>query len=28
MQYQLLENNRIACNGYAMLSKDANFTPF
>ncbi|EJT3386796.1 NAD(P)-dependent alcohol dehydrogenase, partial [Campylobacter jejuni] len=28
MQYKILENNRIASKGYAMLSKDAKFTPF
>lgn len=27
MQYKILENNRIASKGYAMLSKDAKFTP-
>ncbi|MBM0637411.1 NAD(P)-dependent alcohol dehydrogenase [Campylobacter sp. VicNov18] len=28
MKYTVLENNRIASKGYAMLSKDAKFTPF
>ncbi|BDL86890.1 hypothetical protein THJ112_14750 [Campylobacter jejuni] len=27
MQYKILENNRIASKGYAMLSKDANLHP-
>ncbi len=28
MQYKILENNRIASKGYAMLRKDAKFTAF